>query len=393
LSSGGGLRVVMLSADFRLPPYGGIAAHLAGLCPALARQGLRVTLVVPGYGRGEERSEFEGVEVIRLRRWRRPRFLRYFGRLVSLRKALGVLLGELEPDLLHVHDLLVSPPLARGFRRRFPVVFTNHTSVYVRWSESAWRRPLLRLLVGRPDGIIAVSPVLEERSRAHRPVCLELIPSGVDTDRFQPSQPDPGLLGSLGLAADDPVVLYVGRLAPVKGLPHLVAAIGRIRAAVPGVRLLIAGGGSEAETEALTRVVAEAGLEEEVNLLGPVPHELLPRYYALASVVALPSLMEATSIAGLEAMACGAPLVGTRVGGLPIIVDEGVTGLLVPPGDATSLAGALERILLDDDLRRRMGGEARRRAERRFSWNGIAERTAEFYRSVLRARRGEGGAG
>jgi glycosyltransferase involved in cell wall biosynthesis len=381
------LTLVMLSADFSLPPYGGIAAHLAGLCPALVRRGHNVTLVVPGYGRGDGAGEYEGVKLLFLRRGGGVRYIRYVRRLFSVRKALKDLVEQAGANLIHVHDLLAGPPIARGLRRRVPLVFTNHTSVYARWSEGRFGRMKLRLLVGKPDGIITVSPILLERSRIHRPTHLALISSGVDTGRFRPQQPDPQLAARLGLRGSERTALFVGRPAPVKGLQYLVKAFAEVKARIPGARLLVAGAGSRAEEEALRGDIAAAGLGGNVILLGRIDNEKLPGYYALADVVMLPSLMEATSIAGLEAMACGKPLIGTDVGGLPLIIDARRSGLLVPPADPKSLAEAIFELFTDEKARASMGAEGRRRAETLFSWEIVAARTEDFYRRVLKDRK------
>lgn len=382
------LKIIMLSADFSLPPYGGIAAHLAGLCTALKELGHEITIAVPDYGKGEHREVYQGMEIVRMRGGSGPRFIRYALRLLALRKALRNLVREKGADLVHVHDLLVGPPIARAVQGRVPFVFTNHTSVYARWSEKKRFRLLLRLLVGRPDGIITVSPILKDRSAIHRPLAIELIPSGVDTDRFHPLPKQGEVMKTLKLSEGDPVILYVGRFAPVKGLPYLIGATAKIRESIPNIKLLLAGGGNREEEAAVKEAITDANLENNVLMPGPVPYDLLPGYYSVADVVALPSLMEATSIAGLEAMASGKPVVGTDVGGLPLIIDRCVTGMIVPPRNPEALASALRDLITDAAIRERMARSARLRAEKLFSWRLIAERTTAFYHRVLETRRG-----
>ena len=377
------LRILMLSADFSLPPYGGIATHIAGLSHELVSLGHQVTLVVPAYGHEKSREEFCGIEVVFLGLGGGPRFLRYARRLYVFRKALRKIITDKQALLVHVHDLLVSPPAVRPLGKKLPVIFTNHTSYYTGLSQSLWGRLILRRLVGRPDGIITVSPVLLDKSQMHRPTHLELIPSGVDTELFRPQIPDDDLCNSLGLKQDDNTILFVGRFKPVKGLPHLFEAISVLQDDIPNLKLLMAGSGSATEEGDLARKISEFGIGDMVIFLGRISQEELPAYYALARVVVLPSLMEATSIAGLEAMACEKPLVGTEVGGLPIIIDHGKTGLLIPPGDSVSLAVALKKILLEKDYQKKMGKAARERVEQQFTWREIAKRTVDFYRRVI----------
>lgn len=383
------LNILMLSSDFSQPPFGGIAAHLHGLCPALERRGHGITLVVPGYGRGEDRLAFQGARLICMRRGGRPRVLRYFIRMLALRRRIAAVALEMKADLIHLHDPLVSPPLVRPLQRDYPIVFTNHTSYFAAQAAKWWGRVLLGSLVGSPDGIITVNPVLAERSRFLDAGELELIPNGVDTALFAPRPPDGELQRNLALASDDRVALFVGRFSPVKGLRYLLRAAAELRDKLPRFRLLLAGGGSVAEEEEVKASIGRLGLERETRLLGPIAHDQLPALYSLAHVLVLPSLMEATSIAGLEAMACGLPLVASDVGGLPLIVAEGITGRLVPPADSGALARALRQVLGDEGKRRRLGAAARLAVEESFTWDSVAVRTEVFYRRVL-ARRGGG---
>jgi glycosyltransferase involved in cell wall biosynthesis len=112
----------------------------------------------------------------------------------------------------------------------------------------------------------------------------------------------------------------------------------------------------------------------------------MPDLYRAADLSVLPSLAEATSIAGLEAMATGLPLVGTDVGGIPIIIEDKATGLIVSPRDPNAMAKALGQLIADADVRRRMGAAARAKVQREFTWPVIVEKTVEVYRAVLAAR-------
>ncbi|MFL5300025.1 MAG: glycosyltransferase family 4 protein, partial [Anaeromyxobacteraceae bacterium] len=159
-------------------------------------------------------------------------------------------------------------------------------------------------------------------------------------------------------------VLFVGREFVRKGGPILLDAFARLRRVRPAARLLVAGP---------TRPVATP---PGVAHLGPVPMDALPALFAQATVFALPTLQEPFGLAYLDAMSCGLPCVATRTEAVPEIVEDGVTGLLVPPGDAASLATALERLLADRELARRMGERGRARVEARFTWRRAADALA-----------------
>jgi glycosyltransferase involved in cell wall biosynthesis len=156
-----------------------------------------------------------------------------------------------------------------------------------------------------------------------------------------------------------------------------------VRAERPDVQFLIVGGGFPEERARFESMLAVEGQRHDVFFTGNVPNTAMPRFYALATIATLPSLMEATSISGLEAMSSGLPLVGTNVGGIPEIIDDGVSGLLVEPRRPDQLAAAYLRLLGDADLRTRLGAGARARVEREFAWPAISARTVAVYERAI----------
>ena len=132
-------------------------------------------------------------------------------------------------------------------------------------------------------------------------------------------------------------------------------------------------------------ILREAGCHDQAIFLGNVPNPQMPDIYRAADISVLPSFMEATSITGLESMATGVPLVGTRVGGIPYLIDDGQTGWLVQPGRPDQLATAIRRLIENPDLRAKLGGAARQKVEQTFSWDAIAAETAKHYRRSRRA--------
>jgi D-inositol-3-phosphate glycosyltransferase len=182
------------------------------------------------------------------------------------------------------------------------------------------------------------------------------------------------------------VVLFAGRLEPLKGADTLLDAIAALSEdpAFADVRVLVVGdnsgdGGTEGgERRRLEERVKDTPIFERVSFLGAIPHEQLGEYYALADVCVVPSLTESFGLVALEAQAHGTPVVAAAVGGLTEIVEDEVTGLLVRGRDPRAYALALARLLRDADLRRRMGEEAQRRASR-FTWTRAVDRLAAIY--------------
>lgn len=187
---------------------------------------------------------------------------------------------------------------------------------------------------------------------------------------------------ALGIPCDAPVVLFLGFVKPYKGLDVLLQSVARLRAELPGIVLLVAGQ-AMGERTAYDRAIAQLELAATVRWSGAfVPRQALATHLAAADVVALPYLEASSSGVLLEAYAHGRPVVATRVGGLPALVDDGRTGLLVPPRDPAAMASALHELLGDPVRSARMGHDARRRARERHDWASAAAAHAALYRTL-----------
>ena len=245
-----------------------------------------------------------------------------------------------DADLVHAHWL---PAGAAGLATGRPVV----VQVWGTDLELARRAPrLARAVLARAHLVVAASHALADAARALGARDVRVIPSGVD------------LASEVGQEAEPPYVLYAGRLSPEKGVLELVAA-------ADGMNLVVAGDGP------LRKRVPQAR--------GFVPHAELQELYARAAVVACPSHREGFGVACLEAMAHGKPVVAGAVGGLLDLVVDGETGIHVPPRDVEALRRALERLLDDRELRRRLGRAARERVRREFAWERVIDRTLDAY--------------
>jgi starch synthase len=240
------------------------------------------------------------------------------------------------------------------------------------------------------DRIIAVSKGMAADVREAYPRVdpsrLEVIYNGINPLAYQPD-PATEVIDSLGIDRSRPYVAFVGRVTRQKGLPVLLEAAASLR---PEAQLvLLAGAADTPELGAeVDRLIA--GLREQRSGVIVVDH-MLPRpsvaqVLSHARAFVCPSVYEPLGIVNLEAMACETAVVASAVGGIPEVVDDGRTGLLVPPSDPVALAAALNRLLDDPGLARQMGIAGRERAVAEFSWRAIAEQTVELYEQVLRAR-------
>lgn len=211
---------------------------------------------------------------------------------------------------------------------------------------------------------------------------VEVIHCGVDTGQLLPGVP--------GQLSDPFRVLCVARLHEKKGQRHLVDAVAQLRSAGREIVLTLVGDGEErAEVEAQIR---RLGLGDEVELTGRLPHEKVVAQIRRCDVLVLPSVitaagrMEGIPVALMEAMACGVPVVATELSGVPELVEDGETGLLVPQGDSQALVGAIERLLSDDDLRARVALNGRRRVEEQFD---LSRNSRMLYQRIARCQAGD----
>jgi starch synthase len=243
------------------------------------------------------------------------------------------------------------------------------------------------------DAVIAVSAGMRQDVLATYPHIppdrVHVIHNGIDTELYQP-RPDEAVLRAHGIDPDRPYVLYVGRITRQKGLPHLLGAAVDLD---PSAQLVLAA--AAPDTDELAAEVATAVEELDAHRGGTVWLDtMLSRAEVItllshATVFCCPSVYEPLGIVNLEAMACETAVVASDVGGIPEVVDDGETGLLVhydaadPDGFEARLATALNSLLTDPDRAATLGRAGRERAVAEFGWEAIAARTADLYRTLL----------
>lgn len=279
--------------------------------------------------------------------------------------------ARLRPDLVHAHYASHYGILAAAAGLAPLVVSVWGADVEVFPRRSFANRWLLRWALGRAVRITATSGYLARITRAVAPreVPVEVVPFGVDTTFFEPAPPSAELL-----------VVSNKHLEAVYGAELLVEAVARLRAGGVAAELALLGGGSR--SDAIRRRAAALGVGEAVHLPGPVPPEAVRAWLARAAVAAYPSYRESFGVAALEASAMGRPVVASRVGGLPEVVVEGTTGVLVPVGDVGALTDALAALLRDPERRATLGAAGVRWVREHFSWTASLDRMEAVYRVV-----------
>ncbi|MEX0785569.1 MAG: glycosyltransferase, partial [Dehalococcoidia bacterium] len=212
---------------------------------------------------------------------------------------------------------------------------------------------------------------------------IKVVPCGVNLGMFQPVDKDEARK-ELGLRDGDRILLFVGRIEPLKGVDILLGAAAQLQSE-PDCFVLVIGGDSTAlggEMEHLHNLASQLGIAERVSFMGAVDHERLPVFYSAADVCVVPSFYESFGLVALEAMACGTPVVASRVGGLTATVRDGETGYLIPWRCPEPFAERLELLLGNDELRRAFGKSARKDVER-FQWSNVAEAMLGLYGELI----------
>lgn len=295
---------------------------------------------------------------------------------------------QIQADLVHLH--FPYPPgdlAALQVPNSPPLIVTYHSDIVRQQKLLKLYRPLMRHTLGRAARILATSPEYVHSSATLQQYThkIQVIPLGIDTQRFAqlPRRQVAGLRTGLHVADSSTLLLFVGRLRYYKGLHILLEAM----PSVFNAHLLLAGTGPE--EHALREQVQALGLGQRVSFLGDISAAMLPALYQAADVFVLPAHMraEALGLSQIEAMASGLACISTRLGtGTTYANLHAVTGLTVSPGDAQALAGAINTLVADGELRKQYGMAAQQRARAVFSRELMLDAVAGVYREVLGMR-------
>jgi glycogen synthase len=380
------MKALLITREYPPHIYGGAGVVADQLSQALAR---RMAVEVRCFGPRDPRRD--GLVVRGYTPWERvggkdgPRFV---PALETLSIGLAMARDPVDADVVHAHTWYADMgALWISTLYRIPLVVTLHSMEPLRpWKAdqlgsgyllSSW---IEKTAVEAAHRVIAVSHKMREDILAHfgaDPARVVVIHNGIDPDAFKRTE-SRDALDRLGVTP--PYVLFVGRITDQKGIFHLLEAAPRLPAGVQVVLCASAPDTPEIE-ERLRRAVAGQPNVKWINDMVPV--DVVTQLYSHAAVFCCPSVYEPFGLINLEAMACQTPVVASAVGGILEVVEDGRTGLLVPPARPDALAEALNRLLADPARGREMGRAGRRRVEEKFSWASVAERTEQVYADAV----------
>ena len=392
-----GLRVLQVSWEYPPVMYGGLGRHVHALSRALAARGHDVRVLTQG--RPDTPADVPGAagspQVLRVRLGPQVPDVHAdtAGFVLGLQDALvrdgGPLLGGWVPDVVHGHDWVVLAAASALARRcGAPLVMTLHATEIGLWGGwlttdfSHWRASVERDLVTEADRTVVCSePMRREAVEGLQadPDRVLVIPNGVDVAAWvSTGSQQAAARAAVGVPADQPMIVLVGRLEHEKGGQDAIAALARLPSRSAHLVLVGTGG----QRDALAAQAAAAGLGGRVHLVGRLDDTAVAALLGSADVALVPSRYEPFGLVALEAMASGAPVVVARSGGLADIVRPGQTGLVVPPAAPAALAQAITALLDDPEGTAAMAARARVEAADRFGWDAVAQATAEVYSLV-----------
>ena len=395
-------RILMISPEYNLQRVGGLGVHVQGLVPRLSERVL-LDLMVPRYhGMGDLCEPLGAYGTVYRGDATKPQAGNDFDLQVwRMNDQLNALITRHIGNgrrfaLMHAHDWL-SGYVANDLHQRYhiPLVVTVHATEMGRRRGHIHGHPLSerihlaeQYLVREADLIIACSDFMRQEvihSLDANPEKIRVIPNGVEYKHLIELREKYAVFPHIRrrwAQPDQPLIFFIGRLEWEKGPDLLVRAMPRILADFPDARLVLAGKGSY--TDQLIDMIQDAGLEDAIQLAGFISDETRNELYAVADIAVFPSRYEPFGIVALEAMAAGAPVVVSNVGGLSEVVDQGVTGLRA---DTTpdAIADALLDILHHPDLAAERARRAQNVVRTQYSWEIIADRVLAVYRELLGA--------
>jgi glycosyltransferase involved in cell wall biosynthesis len=393
---------ILLMAETYHPVLGGGEKHTRSLAKGLAREGFRVQVITRRSSEELSAREDDGgvlinrVGPVGTGRGKKFAMVPSAMRLArTLARETDVLMnGGTRVLALPARLAIAGTPCALVLRPELNGELDGSLALWGR-KPSAFERSLARAgadirnsLLGRTGAVVAISEeIAREAVGAGFPTeKVHRIPHGIDMAEYAPASPEQKAAqrAALGLPQDRVLVTYTGRLIAGKGLETLLAAMNSL-ASDPSWHLVLVGSGAGQviSIEDKLRAEAESGaLRGRVTFTGRV--ENVVPFLQASDIFAFPTLDEALGMSAVEAQACGLPAVASRTGGVPDIVEDGTTGILVPPGETAPLAEGLRRLLSDASLRQRFATAARARASERFALDVMVARYAALFRSLVK---------
>ncbi len=293
----------------------------------------------------------------------------YVKALVKIRR----IIKEFKPDIVHAH-YASSYGFIGALSGFHPFVLSIWGSDVFRFPNySILHRKLFKFNLAKADKILSTSHIMKEETKKYTKKNIIVTPFGIDTEKFFP------IKTIENFQEKDFVVGTIKSLETNYGIEYLIYAFKIVRDKFPekSLKLLIVGGGSQKHN--YENLIQKLDLDKDTTLTGPINHEQIQEYHNMLDTYVAMSVQESFGVAILEASACGKPVIVSKVGGLPEVVEDGKTGFIVESGDYKSLAKALSKLICEPNLRNEMGRNGRNKVLREFNWNDCVKRMNSIY--------------
>jgi len=365
---------ILFNGMYFYPEVGGMETHMLNLARGFIREGDKVEVITSNSLKSRKVEIYNGILIIRT-----P----FFGKniigwvLTTVFSLLAFLKRSKKADITHGHDIASVLPcmFAKIFQNK-PFVLTLHSSHFIKVSKNFIFRPYLKWGINRADFVFAASKEIQEIGEKLVPgKKIEALINPVDTELFSPE-----IKPVINRKKGELLLICPRRLVEKNGVHFLIEAMPKI-CLKHNVKLIVAGDGP-LKTKIEERL-KQLKLSERVKLLGTVPNEEMPGVIAAGDLVVIPSLMEATSIAALESMACGKAIAASRVGGLPEIIDENV-GFLMEPGNSDDIAEKIIKALDNVNLLKKKGRKARKRVVCNWSTSLLVKKHRKIFENIIK---------
>ena len=364
------MRIAILS--FLFPPKWVAGTEIASynIAKYLARRGHEIHVIASLDKSLPKESREEGFYIHRVK----CLGIRYFG-IPSFWLIALPCLKKINPDIVHVQNTMIGMTgfLSKMLLRKPYIVFAQGDDIYHPW---LFVKLSSRLVFRQASAVIALTEHMKREMQKIQNREVLVIPNGVDLEMFESTTLSGIARSKVELSETAKIILFVGRLNPVKGLTTLMKAMKLISPKYAQANLVLVGKGEERQH--LQEMVKEFGLSSRVSFIGEVPNTKIPEYMSASDVFVLPSLSEGFPVTIPEAMAAGLPIVTTNVRGLPEIVRDGENGFTVEPQNPAQLAEKILLLLSDKELRQRISTNNNRKA-RQYSWETVVEKLEEIY--------------
>jgi len=382
-----------------------VGIFVDGLCKPLVENGNEVYVIAPGHPDAKKMEKLDGVNIRRINYWftQKGQKLAYgAGIPTNIKKSFlakiqipllilamffrGIKYAR-KSNIIHVHwpiAGLVGMLFKKFFGKKY-VVTVYGVEVYV--GKFTF---LIKSILKNADYIICISDYTRSRTPIRRAENSECVISlGIDHVRFNRTVRNESPREKLGISDTEKIIFSIGRLIERKGFPYLIKAMEIVCGKEPDAKLII--GGKGPEKDELVDLIHELKLEQNVKMAGYISNELLPYYYASADVFVIPSIIdsggdtEGLGLVTVEAMACETPVIGTNVGGITDVIDDGETGFLVEQKNPEEIAEKIISYLENPEKARQFALAGAKKAREVFNWETYTRKTIEIYEKILKS--------